>query len=171
AVPLFVTLGTIIIAVFVASFLWGEIGNAAFRPKTLFVCKYLVVSVVSIAVTSFYWFFVIWNRWSTFQSALVLRPASNDLSLSSTSTLLNGMKLLGNWAFYSRTYVPYSGLYLDSWVLMVLTLFPAAIGFASLLLSPKDKTIIVLNIVTFTTLLLSAAGDPVVGVVSKSFTS
>src|SRR5207245_3420427 len=30
AVPLFVTLGTIIIAVFVASFLWGEIGNAAF---------------------------------------------------------------------------------------------------------------------------------------------
>jgi glycosyltransferase involved in cell wall biosynthesis len=101
-----------------------------------------------------------------------------QLYLSFHPSLFDTFRLIAKWSFYSealgRPYIPYSSIYLNNPILIALTYFPVAFGFASLLLTKRRKTALYYSLVVLIFLLLtggvvSLAGLPLMVVFRETF--
>jgi len=104
-----------------------------------------------------WWLLPLFQNLSSYSGTLSSVPA--HLGVNGYSTVIEVLRFLGKWSFYSAyqgvAYVPYSAVYFDNPIISILSFVPITLAFGALLLRPRSRRVYAVGIIAIVSLFLA----------------
>ena len=126
-------------------------------PRVYFAFKFVLTATILSVIVNLYWLIPLIVSYPILSSA-----ASTPIVFLDTkyTTMLNVVRLIGLWTFFSAEHVPYSGVYQTSPLLLFLTFLIPILAFSSVLLRPRNRHLLFVAISTLPILFLAKGANP-----------
>jgi len=150
-------------------YIFRSLRNHHFRSTLVFLWKFHAIAIAVSIVVNLYWLVPFVQTFSVWTTKLETYPIT--WSSHKWTTVLNVLRLFGNWPFYEGNYVPYASVYLGNPLVVLLTFVLTFLVFSAILFKPRNRSVVFFSVLAVGTLFLAKGITPPMGDIYKQLVS